>query len=270
MLLLGWRWSCRLHRGSPAIPGLQPTPEGPDARSGGRGGRRGQEASALLLCTGKPLLRQQHTRTCEAVHGLFDHGCVRACVCTHASVLHCELQSLSVGMCALLLMMVCDSTHCVCLRPQVFRKAFASSVTLGSGASLGPEAPSVELGANTAAVLAPKGLSKSQQRMLIAAGAAAGASVACSRARVWRSVVWERWAMRDLPGATYPERFVWGKRTLHARLCTHKLFGRHANKSMLVCVQGCAMCVGACLRACACRCSAPRCAGCSCSRLCAT
>ena len=57
---------------------------------------------------------------------------------------------------------------------QVFRKALASAVTLGSGASLGPEAPSVELGANTAAVLAPMNLSKSQQRMLIAAGAAAG------------------------------------------------------------------------------------------------
>ena len=35
------------------------------------------------------------------------------------------------------------------LLPQVLRKAFASAVTLGSGASLGPEAPSVELGANT-------------------------------------------------------------------------------------------------------------------------
>mmetsp|Transcript_21002 Transcript_21002/g.58374 ORF Transcript_21002/g.58374 Transcript_21002/m.58374 type:complete len:766 (+) Transcript_21002:1061-3358(+) len=60
----------------------------------------------------------------------------------------------------------------------VFRKALASSVTLGSGASLGPEAPSVELGANTAAVLSPTGLSKQQQRMLIAAGAAAGVTAA--------------------------------------------------------------------------------------------
>jgi hypothetical protein len=58
---------------------------------------------------------------------------------------------------------------------QVFRRAAASVVTLGSGASLGPEAPSVELGANTAAVLAPKHLSKRRQRMLVAAGAAAGA-----------------------------------------------------------------------------------------------
>lgn len=61
---------------------------------------------------------------------------------------------------------------------QVFRKAAASVVTLGSGASLGPEAPSVELGANTAAVLAPKHLDKRKQRMLIAAGAAAGVSAA--------------------------------------------------------------------------------------------
>lgn len=61
---------------------------------------------------------------------------------------------------------------------QVFRKAAASAITLGSGASLGPEAPSVELGANTAAVLAPKSLSKRKQRMLIAAGAAAGVSAA--------------------------------------------------------------------------------------------
>lgn len=60
----------------------------------------------------------------------------------------------------------------------VFRKALASAVTLGSGASLGPEAPSVELGANTAAVLAPKNLSKRRQRMLVAAGAAAGVTAA--------------------------------------------------------------------------------------------
>jgi H+/Cl- antiporter ClcA len=43
---------------------------------------------------------------------------------------------------------------------------------------MGPEAPSVELGANTAAVLAPKHLTKRRQRMLIAAGAAAGVSAA--------------------------------------------------------------------------------------------
>eukprot|EP00198_Chlamydomonas_reinhardtii_P000776 XP_001690111.1 predicted protein [Chlamydomonas reinhardtii] len=61
---------------------------------------------------------------------------------------------------------------------QVARKAAASAITLGSGASLGPEAPSVELGANTAAVIAPKNLSKRRQRMLIAAGAAAGVSAA--------------------------------------------------------------------------------------------
>lgn len=48
----------------------------------------------------------------------------------------------------------------------------------GSGASLGPEAPSVELGANTAAVLLPKHLNKRLQRMLVAAGAAAGVSAA--------------------------------------------------------------------------------------------
>ncbi|MEW5312393.1 MAG: hypothetical protein WDW38_004032 [Sanguina aurantia] len=61
---------------------------------------------------------------------------------------------------------------------EVLRKAAASAITLGSGASLGPEAPSVELGANTAAVLAPKSLNKRRQRMLIAAGAAAGVSAA--------------------------------------------------------------------------------------------
>ncbi|KAL6763955.1 chloride channel [Haematococcus lacustris] len=60
----------------------------------------------------------------------------------------------------------------------VFRKAAASAITLGSGASLGPEAPSVELGANTAAVLFPKELSKRRQRMLVAAGAAAGVTAA--------------------------------------------------------------------------------------------
>ncbi|KXZ55344.1 hypothetical protein GPECTOR_3g475 [Gonium pectorale] len=61
---------------------------------------------------------------------------------------------------------------------QVARKGLASAITLGSGASLGPEAPSVELGANTAAVIAPKNLSKRRQRMLVAAGAAAGRSAA--------------------------------------------------------------------------------------------
>eukprot|EP00195_Chlamydomonas_chlamydogama_P005828 CAMPEP_0202903764 /NCGR_PEP_ID=MMETSP1392-20130828/26154_1 /ASSEMBLY_ACC=CAM_ASM_000868 /TAXON_ID=225041 /ORGANISM="Chlamydomonas chlamydogama, Strain SAG 11-48b" /LENGTH=634 /DNA_ID=CAMNT_0049591089 /DNA_START=664 /DNA_END=2568 /DNA_ORIENTATION=+ len=61
---------------------------------------------------------------------------------------------------------------------QVFRKAAASAITLGSGASLGPEAPSVELGANTAAVITPKHLSRRRQRMLMAAGAAAGVSAA--------------------------------------------------------------------------------------------
>lgn len=62
--------------------------------------------------------------------------------------------------------------------PQVVRKALASAITLGSGASLGPEAPSVELGANTAAVIIPKRLSRRRQRMLLAAGAAAGVSAA--------------------------------------------------------------------------------------------
>lgn len=61
---------------------------------------------------------------------------------------------------------------------QVFRKAAASAITLGSGASLGPEAPSVELGANTAAIITPKKLSRRRQRMLLAAGAAAGVSAA--------------------------------------------------------------------------------------------
>jgi H+/Cl- antiporter ClcA len=61
---------------------------------------------------------------------------------------------------------------------QVLRKAAASAITLGSGASLGPEAPSVELGANLAAVMAPKHLTKRRQRMLVAAGAAAGVSAA--------------------------------------------------------------------------------------------
>ena len=61
---------------------------------------------------------------------------------------------------------------------QVARKALASAITLGSGASLGPEAPSVELGANTAAVITPKNLSRRRQRMLLAAGAAAGVSAA--------------------------------------------------------------------------------------------
>ncbi|GAX78773.1 hypothetical protein CEUSTIGMA_g6210.t1 [Chlamydomonas eustigma] len=61
---------------------------------------------------------------------------------------------------------------------QVLRKALASAITLGSGASLGPEAPSVELGANTAFVMSPKHLSRRRQRMLLAAGAAAGVSAA--------------------------------------------------------------------------------------------
>lgn len=73
--------------------------------------------------------------------------------------------------------LLCFTSPPGCVALQVFRRALASVITLGSGASLGPEAPSVELGANTAAVFAPKHLSKRRQRMLVAAGAAAGEDV---------------------------------------------------------------------------------------------
>jgi len=54
-------------------------------------------------------------------------------------------------------------------------KAIAASVSLGSGASLGPEGPSVEIGANIGWILG-QGLQVSQerQRLLLGAGAAAG------------------------------------------------------------------------------------------------
>jgi H+/Cl- antiporter ClcA len=54
-------------------------------------------------------------------------------------------------------------------------KAIAASVSLGSGASLGPEGPSVEIGANIGMVLGQiLKVSRERQRLLLGAGAAAG------------------------------------------------------------------------------------------------
>ena len=54
-------------------------------------------------------------------------------------------------------------------------KMMAASVSLGTGASLGPEAPSVEIGANFGMLLAQVlQLSPERQRLLLGAGAAAG------------------------------------------------------------------------------------------------
>ncbi len=59
------------------------------------------------------------------------------------------------------------------LRPVT--KMFAASVSLGSGASLGPEGPSVEIGANFGMLLSQiLQVSREQQRLLLGAGAAAG------------------------------------------------------------------------------------------------
>ncbi len=56
-------------------------------------------------------------------------------------------------------------------------KMVAASVSLGTGASLGPEAPSVEIGANLGMLLAQVlQLSPERQRLLLGAGAAAGLS----------------------------------------------------------------------------------------------
>lgn len=54
-------------------------------------------------------------------------------------------------------------------------KAIAASVSLGTGASLGPEGPSVEIGANIGVLLGQMlQMSKERQRLLLGAGAAAG------------------------------------------------------------------------------------------------
>lgn len=59
------------------------------------------------------------------------------------------------------------------LRPVT--KMFAAAVSLGSGASLGPEGPSVEIGANFGMLLSQiLQVSREQQRLLLGAGAAAG------------------------------------------------------------------------------------------------
>jgi len=59
------------------------------------------------------------------------------------------------------------------LRPVT--KMLAASVTLGSGASLGPEGPSVEIGANFGMLLSQAlQVSQERQRLLLGAGAAAG------------------------------------------------------------------------------------------------
>jgi H+/Cl- antiporter ClcA/CBS domain-containing protein len=58
---------------------------------------------------------------------------------------------------------------------QASAKAIAASVSLGTGASLGPEGPSVEIGANIGAVLGQAlQVSQERQRLLLGAGAAAG------------------------------------------------------------------------------------------------
>ncbi|MFK0730561.1 MAG: chloride channel protein [Gloeotrichia echinulata HAB0833] len=59
------------------------------------------------------------------------------------------------------------------LRPVT--KMFAAAVSLGSGASLGPEGPSVEIGANLGMLFSQiLQVSREQQRLLLGAGAAAG------------------------------------------------------------------------------------------------
>lgn len=56
-------------------------------------------------------------------------------------------------------------------------KAIAASVSLGTGASLGPEGPSVEIGANVGMLLGQVlKVSQERQRLLLGAGAAAGLS----------------------------------------------------------------------------------------------
>ncbi|WP_421656622.1 chloride channel protein [Leptothermofonsia sp. ETS-13] len=58
---------------------------------------------------------------------------------------------------------------------QASAKAIAASVSLGTGASLGPEGPSVEIGANIGAILGQAlQVSQERQRLLLGAGAAAG------------------------------------------------------------------------------------------------
>ncbi|QZZ19132.1 chloride channel protein [Leptothermofonsia sichuanensis E412] len=58
---------------------------------------------------------------------------------------------------------------------QAGAKAVAASVSLGTGASLGPEGPSVEIGANIGAMLGQAlQVSQERQRLLLGAGAAAG------------------------------------------------------------------------------------------------
>lgn len=65
--------------------------------------------------------------------------------------------------------------HSILQRLQPVTKMVAASVSLGSGASLGPEGPSVEIGANFGVLLAHVlQVSQERQRLLLGAGAAAG------------------------------------------------------------------------------------------------
>jgi len=65
--------------------------------------------------------------------------------------------------------------HAVLQQLQPVSKMVAASVSLGSGASLGPEGPSVEIGANFGMLLAQLlQVSQERQRLLLGAGAAAG------------------------------------------------------------------------------------------------
>ena len=151
----------------------------------------GQVRLELQACTGRIHLQRHHQGFAmlrrrflrfSYIFLRFSHSCCTAGRCCVAASC-CAAATAVVAMQPQLLHRIALNA-CVCRlhvpypSPQVVRKALASAITLGSGASLGPEAPSVELGANTAAVIIPKRLSRRRQRMLLAAGAAAGVSAA--------------------------------------------------------------------------------------------
>ncbi len=69
-------------------------------------------------------------------------------------------------------------------------RALAAAVTLGTGASLGPEGPSVDIGRSAARALGSVLRSKTRRLLpLIAAGSGAGAHARCLGHSHWHNVV---------------------------------------------------------------------------------
>lgn len=107
-----------------------------------------------------------------ATFGIWTLACVPILGGIIVALMRWRLQEFGQGLTALIAA-VQSAQELPVLRP--IAKAIAAAVSLGAGASLGPEGPSVELGANLGALLGQSlQVSQERQRLLLGAGAAAG------------------------------------------------------------------------------------------------